>query len=63
MPFIPLDEVTARAARGRKHRLVNLTIDLVQLALDIAKHESNFNRYTPNILAAIITGFLMTTAE
>ena len=61
MPFIPLDEVTARAARGRKHRLVNLTIDLVQL--DIAKHESNFNRYTPNILAAIITGFLMTTAE
>ena len=36
-------------------------IDLVRL--DIAEHESNFNRYTPNILAAIISGFLMTTAE
>ena len=26
--FIPLDEVTARAARGRKHELVNLTLIL-----------------------------------
>ena len=26
VPFIPLDEVTARAARGRKHGLLNLKL-------------------------------------
>ena len=50
VPFIPLDEVTARAAQGRKHGLLNRELILCSysIGLDIAKHESNF---------------LMTTAE
>ena len=38
VPFIPLDEVTARAAQGRKHGLLNL-----KLIGDILPYSSKFS--------------------